>query len=69
MYKTTLVPFNTSGRTKDEIVEAMENGPLAALLVGHTPMIHSDLCRCNSCIQNKLDEMVKRSDEITGGLN
>lgn len=55
----SMLPVNTSGRTKKQIVEEAEK---AWLKPGLLHEVHDGECRCNKCFQKALDNLVNTSE-------
>jgi hypothetical protein len=63
-----MLPLNTSGRTKTQIVEEAEQGWLRPMLV--SPEDHTDVCRCMGCFNRKLDTLIASQEaEITPAIS
>ncbi len=58
-----LTPINVSGRTPAQIIEQAE---ITWLVPYFVKTDHRDDCRCNTCLQSKLDALVKHSEEALG---
>jgi DNA-directed RNA polymerase subunit RPC12/RpoP len=62
-----IMPVNTSGRTKAEIVSNAESTWLRSFIIESNNHDHLEACRCPECFSKYLDKVVKFSDDITKG--
>lgn len=64
VFKTNkIMPLNISGRSAEEIITTAEATWLSPYLI-QPKFMHLDECRCHECIQRKLDEVVRSSNEL-----
>ncbi len=62
--KEKLVPLNTTGRSKAQIVADMESGTLSPYIVSDslTSVQHNEQCKCLVCFNSYLDKVLKDSE-------
>lgn len=58
---TTLLPINTTGRNKQEIVENAETTYLKGVIIDE--IVHDESCRCSACFQRYLDKVVEMGNQ------
>ena len=55
-------PVNHTGRSKAQIVSEAEETWLHPYLIGSVPLVHSVDCRCNVCLNARLDAIIAEQE-------